>query len=323
MRNGRSLSKKAAARVAGVLSPLLIGAILVSCSPPADPSPKDDGKGIRIETDLAYGTDSPLQTLDIWSPSSPVAGRGMVVYIHGGSWVSGDKFEGGGMIPQSLSGLGYVTASVNYRLADPGAGEPSTVGFTEMLEDLGAARAYLSENASRWGCDPNRIALVGVSAGGHLALLESLRNNGDGQISACASLSGPADLTDEDFLDNPAGLPDSEATVGEGLAAILGSAYDSADEGIRAAWEAFSPQQIVEALENGSPVLARVRWLFAWGEKDALVPGATQRTLAGTITARGGSVTELASPEDGHDLSLLSVFVLPVSLSALFASTLD
>ena len=120
--------------------------------------------------DLAYADISEAQKLDLYVP---VTGEGpfpLVIYIHGGGWVSGDKSR-----VQSIGGVafidgGYAVASINYRLS----GEAP---FPAQIEDVKAAVRWLRANAAEYNLDPERFAAWGSSAGGHLAAL--LGTSGD------------------------------------------------------------------------------------------------------------------------------------------------
>lgn len=85
----------------------------------------------------------------------------VIVWIHGGSWLSGDK-EGGPAIRQASRG--YAVASINYRLS-------YEAKFPAQLEDCKAAVRWLRANAAAYNLDINRVAAWGSSAGGHLAAL--------------------------------------------------------------------------------------------------------------------------------------------------------
>jgi acetyl esterase/lipase len=105
--------------------------------------------------------DSP-QKMDLYFPASggpwPV-----LVFVHGGSWTEGDKAEAAEM-QKNMNEQGYVLVSINYRLYP-------TVRFPAMIEDVKCAIRSLRANASQFNIDPNRIAVRGDSAGGHLVSL--------------------------------------------------------------------------------------------------------------------------------------------------------
>ena len=113
---------------------------------------------VRGRLDLEYGPD-PLQRLDLF----PAAGGDpapVMVYIHGGYWMGGDKI--GRRFPaQIYNDAGITWAPVNYRLA-PGC------TMDEIVADVRSALAWIHRNAADHGVDPARIHVAGSSAGGHL-----------------------------------------------------------------------------------------------------------------------------------------------------------
>lgn len=102
--------------------------------------------------------------LDIYS--NPHQGTWPVaVMVHGGAWYLGDKsMDNKVYICKVLANNGYVVFNINYRLA-PG----TKIG--KQAEDVMAAVIWVKENAHSHGGDPDRIGLMGGSAGGHLAAL--------------------------------------------------------------------------------------------------------------------------------------------------------
>ncbi|WP_025652492.1 MULTISPECIES: alpha/beta hydrolase [unclassified Psychrobacter] len=122
--------------------------------------------GVGVSKNILYG-DEPLQDLDIYYPKplaqamkaeSPITGSyPMVVFVHGGSWESGNK-EQYAFVGQSLAQAGYVTAVINYRKA------PEHV-YPDYVEDAAQAIAWSFDNATSLHADPKRLAVVGHSAG--------------------------------------------------------------------------------------------------------------------------------------------------------------
>ncbi len=102
------------------------------------------------------------QTLDVYA-SEGGTGRPIVLYVHGGSWIKGDK----GSVykkPQQFADKGYVFASTNYRF------HPN-VTVKEMAGDIARVIRYLHDHAKEYGGDPDSIVVMGHSAGAHLAAL--------------------------------------------------------------------------------------------------------------------------------------------------------
>lgn len=111
-------------------------------------------------TNVTYCTPDGLpQKMDIYFPDAggpwPV-----LAYVHGGSWMHGDKSEAG-MFANLMTSQGYLVVSINYRLY------PSAQ-FPAMIQDVKCAIRSLRANAAQYNLDPNRIGAVGASAGGHL-----------------------------------------------------------------------------------------------------------------------------------------------------------
>ena len=147
------------------------------------------------------------ETLDLYEPSSPRASAPTVVDIHGGGWVSGDATLHPGTVDwdvePALVGKGWVFASINYRLA------PSSP-WPAQLEDAKCAIRFLRANAPAFHIDPNRIGVIGASAGGHLASMLGLTKQrtsfGVGKyldqssaVEAVVDEYGPTDLTSSDW----------------------------------------------------------------------------------------------------------------------------
>jgi acetyl esterase/lipase len=148
--------------------------------------------------DLAYGTDSPAQVLDIWRrPDLPLdAGAGVLVMVHGGSWVAGSKRMASPRLLAALAERGWVCVSIDYRLG-PRNRWPCPI--VDVKKAIAWVRAHIAEH----GGDPSFIAIAGGSAGGHLAALAALTGNDpafqptdvDTSVQAAALLYGVYDLT--------------------------------------------------------------------------------------------------------------------------------
>lgn len=114
-----------------------------------------------VEKDLAYG-DHPLQKLDLHLPDKP-AKAPVMIYIHGGGWKKGDKAMVA-MKPVFFNTKGWIFASVNYRLLPEGK-HPANVN------DVAAAIAKVHDTIAGKGGDPDKLFVMGHSAGAHLACL--------------------------------------------------------------------------------------------------------------------------------------------------------
>jgi len=97
----------------------------------------------------------------------PPAAGPVLVYIHGGAWVIGDKREQGLPLLHELARRGWVTVTINYRLS-PKATWP------DHLVDCKRALVWVREHIAEYGGDPGFIAVSGGSAGGHLCSMVAL-----------------------------------------------------------------------------------------------------------------------------------------------------
>lgn len=196
-----------------LLCSLIVTSLLLSCSaeetftpppqPPPTPGPTVMATSISFErygatlTGVPYCTGDPAQTMDIYFPEAGGPWK-VLAYVHGGSWMHGDKSEAA-MFANTMTDLGYLVASINYRLYPPGT-------FPSMIEDVKCAIRSLRAHASEYNLDPNRIAAIGPSAGGHLVSLLGTTQVSDGwdvgeyldqssRVQAVISMAGVMDLT--------------------------------------------------------------------------------------------------------------------------------
>jgi acetyl esterase/lipase len=128
----------------------------------APPRPNALPEGARALRDLEYARvgDRALH-LDLYLPAKPEEKRPLVVWIHGGAWMAGDK-NGTPALP--LVGHGYAVASVEYRLSPEAK-------FPAQIYDCKAAIRWLRAHAKEYGLDAEHVGVWGSSAGGHLVAL--------------------------------------------------------------------------------------------------------------------------------------------------------
>jgi acetyl esterase/lipase len=159
---------------------------------------KADLPAAQITTDICYTSappcDSSKHTLDLYRPAAP--GWPVIVFVHGGNWDSGDKnYRAGGAdvyanIGRFYAAQGVGVAVINYRL-QPGVPWPTQV------DDVGAAVKWVRANITQQGGRPDRVFVMGHSAGAHLASMVALGAPA-GSIQGAIAVSGAAlDLSDE------------------------------------------------------------------------------------------------------------------------------
>ncbi|MDR1206745.1 MAG: alpha/beta hydrolase [Peptococcaceae bacterium] len=123
-----------------------------------------DSSRIRNKVlNVSYGL-LPEHLADIYMPETGAGPFPVIFYVHGGGWTQGSKTEGflDGIIGAVDSG--YAVVSVDYRLAPK-------VSFPEFLFDIKTAVRWARAKAGEYGFDPDRFAMTGDSAGGHLTLM--------------------------------------------------------------------------------------------------------------------------------------------------------
>ena len=195
--------------LAGVL------AFAAACSPlgllntlPADPA-RVSARGV------AYGAD-PRQRLDVYTPASPAAGKGapVLVFFYGGGWSSGDR-SGYAFAGRSMAAEGFVTVVPDYRLVPQ-------VRFPAFVQDGAAAVAWARAHAAEYGGDPDRIVLMGHSAGAYIAAMLAMDTQWlaaagapPRTVKAWAGLAGPYDFLPFDVKSSQdafGSFPDPAAT---------------------------------------------------------------------------------------------------------------
>lgn len=125
--------------------------------------------------------------LDVWQPDPSerrtAEERPAIVVVHGGGWRSGTRSQFARW-NDWLAGQGYVVFDIDYRLAPPS-------NWREAPADVRCAVGWVKENATRYNVDPERMALMGRSAGGQLALLtayaEGAPYTGGAPMSGCGA----------------------------------------------------------------------------------------------------------------------------------------
>ena len=171
----------------------------------------DDGAGggpgttpVAASTTLnvAYGTD-PLQKVDIYLPANrTVTTTKVIILIHGGAWIAGDKNDFVANIDSLKNRIpDYAIFNINYRLAVPGF-PTSTNVFPTQENDIKAAVDFIYANRATFLIS-DKFVLLGVSAGGHLSLLQAYKYQTP-KIKAVIDYCGPTNMVAM-YNDYPAG----------------------------------------------------------------------------------------------------------------------
>lgn len=245
------------------------------------------GGGFALERDIAYGA-LPRQRLDIYSPKGAPP-RATVLFLYGGSWKTGSRaiyrFLG-----EALTARGYQIVVADYRLY-PQARYPA------FVEDTAAAVAWVKMNIATHGGKPERLVLMGHSAGAYNAVMVA----SDPQWLAPYGLK-PADLEAVVALAGPLSFnPRETASTRD----IFATAEDI---------DAARPIKLAARGAATAPP-----FFFLHGEADTTVGAHNSKNMADAVTAGGGAAELKLYPGVGH-LGIISAFAWPLRWQA---SSLD
>ncbi|MFD5245223.1 alpha/beta hydrolase fold domain-containing protein [Amycolatopsis sp. NPDC058340] len=152
---------------------------------------------VRRTRNIAYAPGGKRFLLDVYAPREPVTGAPILLQVHGGAWVIGNKDQQGLPLMLHMAKRGWICVAINYPLS-PAARWPAHIVAAKR------ALAWIRDNAESYGGDPSFVAVTGGSAGGHLAALLALTANdpalqpgfteADTSIQACAPHYGVYDF---------------------------------------------------------------------------------------------------------------------------------
>ena len=153
--------------------------------------PKKAEVNYRKMLDVPYSPASPEDVMDVYFPKVYDSAK-VLLYIHGGSWTSGDKGEFPGSLIEELVGKRkYIVVSMNYRLIKEGKNR-----FPSQMEDVTSAMKFLTTAAKKFHFNANEFAIMGGSAGAQMAMLYAYGYDINKQIKTVIDLWGPTDFTD-------------------------------------------------------------------------------------------------------------------------------
>ncbi|MDB5252591.1 MAG: hypothetical protein JWP27_1760 [Flaviaesturariibacter sp.] len=262
------------------LSLLLISfSLLVSCGK-KDVNDSWQTPSLAAETraNVAYGTDA-FQKMDVFLPAGRnVDSTNVVVLIHGGAWIEGDKADFTAQMDTLKKRLpGYALVNVNYRLASASANH-----FPTQEQDIKAALTYLYDHRMDYRLS-DRWVLLGASAGGHLALLQAYKYASPVRPKAVVSFFGPTDM---------AGMYNAQTTN----LTILGMQLlmNGTPASNPASYQQSSPLTFAGA--QSPPTL------LLHGGMDDIVPVAQSTTLRDKLATNSIPVQYYFFPTEGHGI---------------------
>jgi len=231
-------------------------------------------QGTIIHNNVPYNNDAdPRHLLDLYLPANANGKVPLVIFVHGGGWISNDKYADMGYMKKTIAEIvssGFALASIDYRLATQAA-------FPALIQDCNRATSFLYDNANKYGLDRTRFAVMGFSAGGHLASLIGLAKNNNVasffmpnttkafSFKAVVDFYGPTELTSLRSSEDPKS-PE---------AVLLGAAPLARPDLAKVA----SP---VTYVDKNDP-----SFLIIHGEKDNIVPNQQSKLLHGWLDVAG------------------------------------
>jgi acetyl esterase len=211
-------------------------------------------------------------TLDANVPDGP-GPFPTVIVVHGGGWVNGDKQTYVKPILPPLTKAGFTWFTINYRLAPQWH-------FPAQLDDLESAIVWVKKHVREYKADPNRMAILGESAGGHIVALAGAKFTPATRVKAVVVLYGPHDLL---------ARARKMGTVGENVRKLL-DIPDKLDAASEKKLRAASPITYVK--KNMPP------YLLIHGTKDEKVPYELSVSMCAKMKEAGASC-ELFTVQDG------------------------
>lgn len=215
--------------------------------------------------DQPYGPGG-RQSLDVYAPRRIDAARPVAVFLYGGGWERGRKWDYG-WVAQALAARGYVVVLPDYRLYPQ-------VRFPAFLNDSAQAVRWAVDHAAAYGGDPSRIVLLGHSAGAYNAVMlglepSYLRRAGvdPARIAGVVGIAGPYDF-----------LP-----LKGHMADVFGGGDPAATQPVRLARADAPPMLLVT------------------GSADAIVDPRETAALDAALRAAGARVESRSYPGVGHN----------------------
>ncbi|MBQ8503091.1 MAG: alpha/beta hydrolase [Clostridia bacterium] len=253
-----------------------------------------EGNSDYVYKNLAYGSHE-RQIMDLYLPEENDGEVGLVLMIHGGAWIAGDKDAYKDAIKTACNDLGYAAAAINYRYLS------EDVDMHDIIDDIGASLSKIKETAAGKGITINKVLLSGSSAGAHLSMLYAYSEKETAPITPAAVVSycGPTDLTDENYYYNSLLGMNSELGDYEWIAKLFsfacGQDFDYAGRaGAIEALKAVSPLYYVD--ENTVPTVIN------HGEKDTIVPYSNATAIVEKFKQCGVAYDFNSYPNSGHEL---------------------
>ena len=200
----------------------------------------------------------------------------IAIIVHGGGWMNGDKRHDISELFEPLDRANFTWFSIDYRLAPENR-------WPACFDDVQTAIRWVKRHATEFKGDPKRIALIGYSAGGHLATLAGTDADADARVQAVVGLAPPADLV----VDN-----ERRGGLTISMQSLFGFATTNIDDTVRAVLKQNSP---ITYIKPGLPP-----FLLVQGSADKTVPHPQTLDFAAKLRAAGVSCDLLTITNAQH-----------------------
>lgn len=238
----------------------------------------DNRKEQLVIQNLAYGQDSIQQAMDVYLVADRTEETPLIILVHGGGWMAGDKKDADFMAEACFAN-GINVVNINYRLAT------DQVHYQEMIEDIDAVIALLHEKAGEWSIRTSKIVFWGGSAGAHLSLLYAYNYDQREVVSLVMTLGGPTKLDDKKDME---GAKQSDL---EGLFPLITGKPWNDDASL-----------LADEYKLASPYYGKrfVPTFLVHGEKDNIVPPHQALLMQSQLQLHNVADTLVILPNGGH-----------------------
>jgi acetyl esterase/lipase len=210
--------------------------------------------------ELSYGT-NPYQKYDLFLPNLRNTRNPVIVLLHGGAWRVSDKSSLNFVVDiLKNKRVNCAIVNANYRLASPAFG----VTYRQQVEDIGKLLHKITADSKDLGISSD-FYLVGMSSGGHLALLYTATSDEDHLVAGIGGIAAPIDLTNQKIR---------EGIIGYDIQQLIGKTYLQAPDSYKDA----SP------IYHGSR--RKIPTILFYGGKDNIVTSDQSTTAKLAISTR-------------------------------------
>ncbi len=242
-----------------------------------------------VFANMNYGKQE-RQVLDLAIPKDNDGEVGLVLFIHGGAWIGGDKDVYKDMVSDCANKEGLAAAALNYRYIN------ESTSLHDIADDIDAALSAIKEKGKEKGVNINKVLLTGASAGAHLSMFYAYSRKDTAPITPAAvcSYCGPTDLYDDNFYYG-SDLGDTD-TVCQLMSWACGESFTIEGKDI-AKNALYSVSPVTYVNENTIPTI------LCHGEKDTIVPYSNALSIVEKFEQYDVEYEFISYPNSDHGLA--------------------